>query len=85
MHPHTVIVIIYFFVIFFSTPAMNNLFPPQDAFDFSDDSSPGGAEGQKGSKVGDKSKDPVAGFKKIFSGPKKVRQGCQVLLCFTTQ
>lgn len=42
-----------------------------DAFDFSDDCSPGGTEGQKGSKVGDKSKDPVTGFKKIFSGPKK--------------
>lgn len=65
----------------FLTPAINNPFPPQDAFDYSDDCSPGGTEGQKGSKVGDKSKDPVTGFKKIFSGPKKVRQSCQVLLC----
>lgn len=70
-----------FILIIFLTPAINNLFPPQDAFDFSDDCSPGGTEGQKGSKVGDKSKDPVTGFKKIFSGPKKVRQSCQGLLC----
>lgn len=67
-----------FYCDYFLTPAINNLLPPQDAFDFSDDSSPGGTEGQKGSKVGDKSKDPVTGFKKIFSGPKKVRQSCQV-------
>lgn len=70
-----------FIIVIFLTPAINNPFPPQDAFDYSDDCSPGGTEGQKGSKVGDKSKDPVTGFKKIFSGPKKVQQSCQVLLC----
>lgn len=59
--------------IFYLTPAINNLLSPQDAFDFSDDSSPSGTEGQKGSKGGDKSKDSLPGFKKIFSGPKKVR------------
>uniref|UniRef100_A0A3P8QSR7 Wings apart-like protein homolog n=1 Tax=Astatotilapia calliptera TaxID=8154 RepID=A0A3P8QSR7_ASTCA len=44
-----------------------------DAFDFSDDSSPGGTEGQKArsGKPSDKSKDVGSGLKKIFSGPKK--------------
>ncbi|XP_074532037.1 wings apart-like protein homolog [Halichoeres trimaculatus] len=44
-----------------------------DAFDFSDDSSPGGTEGQKvrSGKPGEKSKDGGSGLKKIFSGPKK--------------
>ncbi|XP_078128904.1 wings apart-like protein homolog [Sander vitreus] len=44
-----------------------------DAFDFSDESSPGVAEGQKGrsGKPSDKSKDIGSGLKKIFSGPKK--------------
>ncbi|KAM4598923.1 wings apart-like protein homolog [Fundulus diaphanus] len=44
-----------------------------DAFDFSDDSSPGVTEGQKGrpGKQNDRSKDSAAGLKKIFSGPKK--------------
>ncbi|XP_039640663.1 wings apart-like protein homolog [Perca fluviatilis] len=53
--------------------AINNLVYPTDAFDFSDDSSPGFAEGQKGrsGKPGDKSKDIGSGLKKIFSGPKK--------------
>ncbi|XP_067092511.1 wings apart-like protein homolog [Osmerus mordax] len=42
-----------------------------DVLEFSDDSSPGGSEGQKGcpGKQGDKSKDLG---RKIFSGPKKV-------------
>ncbi|XP_044070342.1 wings apart-like protein homolog [Siniperca chuatsi] len=44
-----------------------------DAFDFSDDSSPGATEVQKGrsGKPSDKSKDIGSGLKKIFSGPKK--------------
>ncbi|XP_038152042.1 wings apart-like protein homolog [Cyprinodon tularosa] len=44
-----------------------------DAFEFSDDSSPGVTEGQKGrpGKQGDRSKDSATGLKKIFSGPKK--------------
>ncbi|KAM6916318.1 LOW QUALITY PROTEIN: wings apart-like protein homolog [Xenentodon cancila] len=44
-----------------------------DAFEFSDDCSPGSTEGQKGraGKSSDKSKDIGSGFKKIFSGPKK--------------
>ncbi|CAL8298998.1 unnamed protein product [Merluccius merluccius] len=44
-----------------------------DGFDFAEDSSPGASEGQKGrsGKQSDKSKDLTAGFKKIFSGPKK--------------
>ncbi|XP_030603868.1 wings apart-like protein homolog isoform X2 [Archocentrus centrarchus] len=44
-----------------------------DAFDFSDDSSPGGTEGQKArsGKPSDKSRDVGSGLKKIFSGPKK--------------
>lgn len=47
---------------------------PTDAFDFSDEPSPGAAEGQKGrpGKSSDKSKDAGTGLKKIFSGPKKV-------------
>ncbi|CAG10061.1 unnamed protein product [Tetraodon nigroviridis] len=46
---------------------------PTDAFDFSDESSPGATEGQKGrpGKSSDKSKDTSTGLKKIFSGPKK--------------
>lgn len=44
-----------------------------DAFDFADDASPGGAEGQnrRSGKPSDKSKDTGSGLKKIFSGPKK--------------
>uniref|UniRef100_A0A8C5NE86 Wings apart-like protein homolog n=1 Tax=Gouania willdenowi TaxID=441366 RepID=A0A8C5NE86_GOUWI len=44
-----------------------------NAFDFSDDPSPGGTDVQKGrsGKSGDKSKDTCSGLKKIFSGPKK--------------
>ncbi|XP_034040403.1 wings apart-like protein homolog [Thalassophryne amazonica] len=44
-----------------------------DAFDFSDDSSPGGNEVQRGrsGKPSDKSRDILGGTKKIFSGPKK--------------
>ncbi|XP_041865848.1 wings apart-like protein homolog [Melanotaenia boesemani] len=44
-----------------------------DAFEFSDDFSPGGTEGQRGrtGKQSDKSKDIGSGLKKIFSGPKK--------------
>lgn len=47
---------------------------PTDAFDFSDESSPGATEGHKGrtGKSSDKSKDTGTGLKKIFSGPKKV-------------
>lgn len=54
---------------------------PTDGFDFSEDSSPGGAEGQKGrsGKSSDKSKDTVGGFKKIFSGPKKVCDDARLL------
>lgn len=68
----------------FSAPAINNLVSPKDAFDFSDDSSPGGTEGQKGSsgKVGEKSKDLVTGFKKIFSGPKKVSKSVKIGFMF---
>lgn len=49
---------------------------PTDAFDFSDDSSPGGTEGLKGrsGKTSDKSKEMGSGLKKIFSGPKKVTE-----------
>lgn len=55
---------------------------PTDAFDFSDDSSPGGTEGHKGrsGKHGDKSKD-ISGLKKIFSGPKKVLEHARNCLC----
>lgn len=44
-----------------------------DGFDLADDSSPGGAEVQKGrsGKSSEKSKDSASGLKKIFSGPKK--------------
>lgn len=44
-----------------------------DAFDFSDDSSPGGTEMHKArsAKPGEKSKEVGSGTKKIFSGPKK--------------
>lgn len=47
---------------------------PTDAFDFSDEPSPGATEGHKGrpGKSSDKSKDTGTGLKKIFSGPKKV-------------
>lgn len=49
-------------------------FLPTDAFDLSDDSSPG--DGQKGrsGKQSDRSKDTGSGLKKIFSGPKKVNE-----------
>lgn len=55
---------------------MNHVVCPTDAFDFSDDSSPGGTEGHKGrsGKTSDKSKDMGSGLKKIFSGPKKVTE-----------
>lgn len=68
----------------FFAPAINNLVSPKDAFDFSDDSSPGGTEGQKGisGKVGEKSKDLVTGFKKIFSGPKKVSESVKIGFMF---
>ena len=49
-----------------------------DVLEFSDDSSPGGSEGQKGcpGKQGDKSKDLG---RKIFSGPKKVGKVKEVM------
>lgn len=62
-----------------NTLAINNLLSPLDAFDFSDDSISSATEGQKGSRGGDKSKDSLTGFKKIFSGPKKVQQSCDTL------
>ena len=48
---------------------------PTDGLDFTEDSSPGAPDGAKGrsGKPGDKSKDHLTGFKKIFSGPKKVK------------
>ena len=56
-----------------------------DAFDFADDSSPCGTEGQKGrsGKPSDKSKDVGSGFKKIFSGPKKVIEHAWHFLCLS--
>ena len=63
----------------FSLPRLPIWFLPTDNFDY-DESSPGGPEGQKGrsGKQGDKSKD--VGFKKIFSGPKKVYEHARNLL-----
>lgn len=65
---------VFVFFIYLHFFAITNLVPPADAFDFSDDSSPGGTEGQKArsGKPSDKSKDAGSGLKKIFSGPKKV-------------
>lgn len=58
-------------------------FSPTDAFDFSDDCSPGSTDGQKGrsGKPSDKSKDIGSGLKKIFSGPKKVNKHARNCLC----
>lgn len=58
----------------FLISVLNNLISWTDNFDFADDSSLGGAEGQKGrsGKQSDKSKELGGGLKKIFSGPKKV-------------
>lgn len=70
---------------FFSPLIINNLVYPADAFDFSDDSSPGGTEGQKArsGKPSDKSKDVGSGLKKIFSGPKKVfKHVLKLAVCF---
>ena len=55
---------------------------PTDGLDFTEDSSPGAPDGAKGrsGKPGDKSKDHLTGFKKIFSGPKKVKPLVDVLV-----
>lgn len=75
---------IYKLMLFFLL-IINNLVYPADAFDFSDDSSPGGTEGQKArsGKPSDKSKDVGSGLKKIFSGPKKVFEHVlKLAVCF---